>query len=338
MSRFTYNHITVGGTFDRLHAGHQSLLTKAFLLAKHVTVAVTADSYKHTKQFSSSLLPYSERVRQLHALLSERSWSDRATIAMLTDFYGPSLTDDSMDAIVITKETRHHAVLINKKRIEKHMKPLKLIIMPFVKSSDMKIIRSSRIRGGEIDRQGMLYRGLFGHIAKSLPTSLRTSLRKPLGIVIPGTQADTKHTALAAINRIKAYKDSLVIAVGDIVTSSLKSAGYTPHIAVIDYRNHRENLPGKAIASEDKRYINYAGTIMPRPVSFLYRTIRSATVSSAPKTIVINGEEDLLAFPAILMAPLRSLVLYGQYNKGIVLVEVTEEIKKKVSKLLREFQ
>jgi len=43
----------------------------------------------------------------------------------------------------------------------------------------------------------------------------------------------------------------------------------------------------------------------------------------------VTGEEDLLALPAIVLAPLGSVVLYGQYDKGVVINEVTEELKKK---------
>jgi len=52
---------------------------------------------------------------------------------------------------------------------------------------------------------------------------------------------------------------------------------------------------------------------------------------------VIDGEEDLLTLPAILLAPLSSLVLYGQWDRGAVMVEVTEEMKNQVKKLLERF-
>ena len=53
--------------------------------------------------------------------------------------------------------------------------------------------------------------------------------------------------------------------------------------------------------------------------------------------IKVKGEEDLLALPAILLAPLHSIMLYGQMDMGIVMVEVTEEKKKEVMEILKKF-
>ena len=54
--------------------------------------------------------------------------------------------------------------------------------------------------------------------------------------------------------------------------------------------------------------------------------------------MIVKGEEDLLALPAILFAPLNSVVLYGQIDLGVVMVEVTEEKKKGVEEILKKFQ
>ena len=48
--------------------------------------------------------------------------------------------------------------------------------------------------------------------------------------------------------------------------------------------------------------------------------------------LVVDGEEDLLALPSILFAPLNAYVLYGQPNEGIVVVSVTESLKIKVQR------
>src|SRR5581483_10207379 len=50
--------------------------------------------------------------------------------------------------------------------------------------------------------------------------------------------------------------------------------------------------------------------------------------------ILVDGEEDLAAIPAILFAPLGYKVYYGQPNQGIVEVVVTQEIKEKLHVLL----
>ena len=68
------------------------------------------------------------------------------------------------------------------------------------------------------------------------------------------------------------------------------------------------------------------------------QTIKRVLDDRENVTIVIDGEEDLLALPAILLAPLKSMVLYGQMDLGVVLVEVTEEMKEKVAGLVKKFE
>ncbi|HMK82220.1 MAG TPA: DUF359 domain-containing protein, partial [Candidatus Bathyarchaeia archaeon] len=49
---------------------------------------------------------------------------------------------------------------------------------------------------------------------------------------------------------------------------------------------------------------------------------------------IVDGEEDLLVLVVIAVAPVGSLVVYGQPNEGIVLVNVTLAKKKEVVDLL----
>ena len=52
--------------------------------------------------------------------------------------------------------------------------------------------------------------------------------------------------------------------------------------------------------------------------------------------ILVDGEEDLLALPAIFLAPINSLVLYGQPNQGFVLVKITDTVRLIAMKILKE--
>lgn len=55
---------------------------------------------------------------------------------------------------------------------------------------------------------------------------------------------------------------------------------------------------------------------------------------TVPVRITVMGEEDLLVLPVCIYAPDNSIVLYGQPNEGLVLVEVSTEIRNKVQTLL----
>jgi len=62
--------------------------------------------------------------------------------------------------------------------------------------------------------------------------------------------------------------------------------------------------------------------------------IKQAFTLPSPVRIVVNGEEDLLVIPVCVHAPDNSIVLYGQPNEGLVVVEITPEIRNKTQSLL----
>ena len=62
--------------------------------------------------------------------------------------------------------------------------------------------------------------------------------------------------------------------------------------------------------------------------------IKKAFSMTSPVRITVFGEEDLLVLPVCIHAPDNSIVLYGQPNEGLVLVEITTEIRNKAQTLL----
>jgi uncharacterized protein (UPF0218 family) len=50
--------------------------------------------------------------------------------------------------------------------------------------------------------------------------------------------------------------------------------------------------------------------------------------------IMVNGEEDLAALPAILFAPSDVTIIYGMPDKGVVAVPATEHHKQKVKDII----
>ena len=54
--------------------------------------------------------------------------------------------------------------------------------------------------------------------------------------------------------------------------------------------------------------------------------------------ISIDGEEDMAFLPAVLEAEIGSYVLYGFFDKGFVLTEVNNDLKKKMKELLKKFE
>ena len=325
-----YEHITIAGTFDRLHAGHKSFIDYAFKVAKKVSIAITAEDFPYKKLLQNHIEPFALRNKSLDAYLKEKKFDDYSTIIPIHDFYGFALEDKTLDGILVTKDTYPNAVKINDKRRSLGMKKLAIIITPFLKGKDQRIIKSSRIRSGEIDRTGRTYASQFtGKKIFTLPGDMRQIMRKPLGIIFKNESA--------AIDYIKKIMPSMVITVGDVVTESLRKQGFNPDVVVIDFKTRRKKLTKTAHDKGVMSHLNKAGTIRRTAVMSFKKDIKDFIKNKNKSSLLIKGEEDLLALPAILLAPLNSVVLYGQFDLGIVLTEVTEDKKEKVESLIKLF-
>ncbi|MEG3224628.1 MAG: phosphopantetheine adenylyltransferase [Methanobacteriales archaeon Met13] len=147
-----YQKVAVGGTFDKFHQGHRILLEKAFQIGEGVLVGVTSDEFGGLK---GEIEPCNVRMSNLNALLSDKSGY---LIARLEEPYGPTVDDESMDAIVVSPETEATALEINKIRQKKGMKPLDVITIGMVLAEDGRPISSTRIRKGEIEPDGTVVR------------------------------------------------------------------------------------------------------------------------------------------------------------------------------------
>ncbi len=143
----------VGGTFDRLHDGHKALLHEAFRRGKKVIVGLTSDSYVQ-KEGKVGVAPYARRRRELLSFLEAEGLVGRAKIVEITDRFGPILEDAGITDIVVTGETCETALEANRLREKKGMAPMKIHMVEMVLAKDKCPISSSRIRQGELDRQG----------------------------------------------------------------------------------------------------------------------------------------------------------------------------------------
>ncbi|MCZ3364914.1 MULTISPECIES: phosphopantetheine adenylyltransferase [Methanobacterium] len=144
-----YKNVAVGGTFDHFHRGHEKLLNKAFEIGNYIMVGVTSNEFGGKK---GNIEPCSKRMFELEEFLQK--FNSRYTLKRLEEPYGPTVHDPEIDAIVVSKETEPVAHKINEIRDEKGIKPLKIFVIGWVLAEDGKPISSTRIRNGEIDRNG----------------------------------------------------------------------------------------------------------------------------------------------------------------------------------------
>lgn len=300
-----FPHVFVAGTFDGLHKGHRFFLSKAFFLGKKITIGLTSDQF-----VKKNKAKYETRKKSLENWLQKKHWN--AEIIPIHDAYEPAVSYKESVVLLVTPDNKHRGEEINKLRKKRGLPQFTLIEVPLIKAEDHKQISSTRVRNGEIDTEGRLI----------LPDNLRPELKKPLGVVLTS---------------VKERKSDCIITVGDVATKTLLLAGIQPTLAIIDNKVERKpyNDAKKLLNTFIYRYIEVKsgpGFIAKEAIELIRKSMKM------PQTVIeVDGEEDLLALPAIVYAPLGAIVYYGQPQEGIVEVHVTKKTKGIAVALLSQF-
>ncbi|KAI1420091.1 cytidylyltransferase [Xylaria sp. FL1777] len=148
-----YSVVCLGGTFDHLHAGHKLLLTAAAILLKvpvnraavpaRFIIGITGDELLKRKKYAEFVQSWDLRVTNVIEFLttllqlSKSGWTDpdvtktdEKVIArfrdgaieihcvMLRDAFGPTTTEEEMDVLVVSGETRSGGDAVNSRRRE----------------------------------------------------------------------------------------------------------------------------------------------------------------------------------------------------------------------------
>jgi len=148
-----FRKVVVGGTFDRLHLGHKALLRKAFEVGRYVYIGLTSDEMIRDKPYAEKILPYELRLRDLLKFLDVNGYTNYRIIK-IHNAIGFAGEMKGLEAIVVSEETYKGALIVNRARAERGLKPLEIVTIPIVKSSLGSKISSSLIRAGLIDPFG----------------------------------------------------------------------------------------------------------------------------------------------------------------------------------------
>jgi pantetheine-phosphate adenylyltransferase len=150
--------VATGGTFDEIHAGHIALLAKAFEVGDMVIIGVTSDQFVVAHKGKELNHSFDERVANLKRTISNRFGNVRFQIAKLDSEFGPVVTTGDVGALVASAETNVKGARLNEIRRKNGLPPAEIIAVEMVKAEDGLPISSTRIRAGEIDRDGRLLR------------------------------------------------------------------------------------------------------------------------------------------------------------------------------------
>ncbi|KAL8897257.1 MAG: hypothetical protein Q9207_007305 [Kuettlingeria erythrocarpa] len=209
-SRAYHESVAVGGTFDHLHIGHKLLLSlMTFVLRptvpsaprqrRTITVGITGDKLLENKQFREYLQNWYQRQAAVQAFLSSllvldapseqtspdkgegegdqqraitMSWPSGLTINYVEIFdpFGPTITDESITALVLSEETRAGGKAVNEKRAERGWPSLDIF--------EVHVLDMSEKSAGISDKETQDFRN------KISSTEIRRRLGKRTGTAI----------------------------------------------------------------------------------------------------------------------------------------------------------
>jgi pantetheine-phosphate adenylyltransferase len=149
-----YREVAVGGTFDQLHRGHKALLAMAFKVGEKVVIGLSSDEFVTKMGKPHITANYFERKKDLTSYLTEIGLMDRAEIVPLKDPYGLTIKGKGLEALVVSKETARTASSINEARQKAGIPPLEIVAVDMIQAENNTPISTTRIRSGEIDRNG----------------------------------------------------------------------------------------------------------------------------------------------------------------------------------------
>ena len=129
---------------------------------------------------------------------------------------------------------------------------------------------------------------------------------------------------------VQQSKPSKITTVGDVVSQETLATGIQVNLRIVDQLTLRKRIsPVEIKAERSYRVKNPAGVI----TSEAWDTIREA-LKDREAVIFVDGEEDLLAIPAVLESPDNALVVYGQPSEGLVVVTASSQTKSEVRKIV----
>ena len=152
--------MAIGGTFDKLHKGHKILLLKAFEIGEHILIGLCSDEFAEKIRKPHPTARFEKRLEELEFFLKKHDFYERAEIIPLNDPFGTAISNKCIEALVVSHETKGVAIKINRERIRAGFHPLEIIIINMVPAENYKPISTTRIREGEIDREGHILKKL----------------------------------------------------------------------------------------------------------------------------------------------------------------------------------
>ncbi len=331
ISNKKYKFCVVGGTFDHIHMGHKTLLTTALMFSEKLLVCITSDAYvkKMRKIAEDRIEPFHLRRKNIEEFLIKASAS--FVFCELNDPFTPALHSkyaSNIDSIAISSDpdVLERTRMLNKLRIRFGLNQLSIIQIPLIRDPYGKIFSSTRYRINDYFPEP--------HPPELiLRKSILDDIRRPKGDI-----AD-KPSDLPEPNE---FKNKGIIVIGDDAFRNLVKAEYPISVGILDFKAKRVSLSYTVLRSDNATEaipaipcFNEAGKIS----TFSWFSTLISFVQNQSTIIRVFGEEDLMGFPATILAPEGALIVYGDpFLKKLVYYRVNDEHKLNALDLLQKME
>jgi cytidyltransferase-like protein len=145
----------LGGTFDHLHRGHESLLETAFQVGRTVAIGITTEAYlaAHPKPDGGRIQSYRVRRRAVRSWLRKHHPHAVGRLVPIDDPFGGSVAP-GVGVLVVSADTVEGGRAVNRERARRGLPAVPVIVVPLALADDLYPIASRRIRAGIVDRAG----------------------------------------------------------------------------------------------------------------------------------------------------------------------------------------
>lgn len=168
--------------------------------------------------------------------------------------------------------------------------------------------------------------------SRFLQRKLAPELKTPIGKLIPGPVLQTQPKVKRLISRLN---PTLIVAVGDEVSRMMLDLRQNSMVLIFDRQTKRAATA--PLASGEMNIFR-----IKNPAGFIFsearETIKKILSAKHSAVVEVEGEEDLLALPAMAYAPLRSIVIYGQPDEGVVVSIIDEARRKFARRFMRRME
>ncbi|KAG1944386.1 bifunctional coenzyme A synthase [Pimephales promelas] len=247
----TFSDVVVGGTFDRLHGAHKTLLNISCLLAnRRFVIGVCDQELLKNKVLKELIEPYDQRVQKLRDFLNDVKPSLKYEIVPLSDPFGPSITDPELQCIVVSEETRKGGEAVNRKRVENGLAELLLYEIQLLKDAHHADIEEEKISSSSLRTR------LLGTLLKPPPPQPDLSL-DPYVIGLTGGSGSGKSSIALRLEGLGAVRidcDQLGHEVYLPGTSAYQNViqEFGPDIVNEDKTINRRVLGGKVFGNQER--------------------------------------------------------------------------------------